>query len=194
MYVSCSHWRIPFTPVRSTRRARRSLSSCSLSCMGHSLFVRGVKPVTKTAAAKVATAAASCYRREATAGIEPAVRVLQTPALPLGYVARQKRGLTVIARPSPLERATRLELVTFSLARRRSTTELCPQVDWHYIAEWLRVQEFRATFLANSPDFVSVTDTRLPSSAGARAGAGWPCRAAPECRATARRPSSGRPG
>ena len=27
---------------------------------------------------------------EATAGIEPAVRVLQTPALPLGYVALQK--------------------------------------------------------------------------------------------------------
>ena len=42
--------------------------------------------------------------------------VLQTPALPLGYVAIS------------LERKTRLELATSSLARRHSTTELLPQL------------------------------------------------------------------
>jgi hypothetical protein len=56
---------------------------------------------------------ASGFFEEATAGFEPAIRVLQTHALPLGYVA--------------VERAMRLELTTFSLARRRSTTELRPQ-------------------------------------------------------------------
>jgi hypothetical protein len=40
------------------------------------------------------------------------VGVLQTPALPLGYAA--------------MERETGLEPATFSLARRRSTTELLP--------------------------------------------------------------------
>ncbi len=45
---------------------------------------------------------------EATPGFEPGVKVLQTSALPLGYVAR-------------LERVTRLELATSTLARWRST-------------------------------------------------------------------------
>ncbi len=43
--------------------------------------------------------------------------VLQTPALPLGYAA---------LRACELERETGLEPATFSLARRRSTTELLP--------------------------------------------------------------------
>ena len=47
---------------------------------------------------------------KATTGFEPVIRVLQTLALPLGHVAIDQ-----------LERATRLELVTFSLARRCST-------------------------------------------------------------------------
>ena len=32
-------------------------------------------------------------RLKATAGFEPAIRVLQTPALPLGYVAAQPAGI-----------------------------------------------------------------------------------------------------
>src|SRR5437588_12912584 len=43
--------------------------------------------------------------------------VLQTPALPLGYVALGMQ----------LEREMGLEPTTFSLARRRSTTELLPR-------------------------------------------------------------------
>ena len=43
--------------------------------------------------------------------------VLQTPALPLGYVASSFR----------MEREMGLEPTTFSLARRRSTSELLPQ-------------------------------------------------------------------
>ena len=43
--------------------------------------------------------------------------VLQTPALPLGYAALSA---------CELERETGLEPATFSLARRRSTTELLP--------------------------------------------------------------------
>ena len=49
------------------------------------------------------------------------VRVLQTLALPLGHDAVKKT-----------ERAMRFELTTFSLARRRTTTVLRPQVDRLY--------------------------------------------------------------
>ena len=52
---------------------------------------------------------------EAPPGIEPGMKVLQTSALPLGYVALK------------VERKTRFELATPSLARRCSTTELFPQ-------------------------------------------------------------------
>ena len=45
---------------------------------------------------------------EAPAGFEPAIKVLQTYALPLGYSA-------------DMERITRLELATSTLARWRST-------------------------------------------------------------------------
>jgi hypothetical protein len=56
------------------------------------------------------------------------MRVLQTLALPLGHVA--KRNRQVVYRPAGqlMERAKRFELSTFSLARRRSTTELHPPV------------------------------------------------------------------
>ena len=50
---------------------------------------------------------------EATAGFEPAMGVLQTPALPLGDVARE-------------ERKTGFEPVTLCLASRCSTTEPLP--------------------------------------------------------------------
>src|SRR5690606_27355981 len=56
----------------------------------------------------------------------PVIRVLQTPALPLGYVAVNGSGRHRACRK--IERAMRFELTTFSLARRRSTTELHPQV------------------------------------------------------------------
>ena len=51
---------------------------------------------------------------EATAGVEPAIEVLQTSALPLGYVAKK------------LERETGFEPATATLARWGSTTELLP--------------------------------------------------------------------
>jgi hypothetical protein len=54
---------------------------------------------------------------EATAGFEPAMKVLQTSALPLGYVANAD---------STEERKTIFELATLSLARRCSTTEPLP--------------------------------------------------------------------
>ena len=54
---------------------------------------------------------------EATTGLEPVIRVLQTRALP-----------TWLRRRVFFERAKRFELSTFSLARRRSTTELHPQL------------------------------------------------------------------
>ena len=52
---------------------------------------------------------------EATTGLEPVIRVLQTRALP-----------TWLRRRDLSERAKRFELSTFSLARRRSTAELHP--------------------------------------------------------------------
>ena len=55
---------------------------------------------------------------EATPRIELGIKVLQTSALPLGYVALK------------VERKTRFELATPSLARRCSTTELFP----HFVA------------------------------------------------------------
>jgi hypothetical protein len=72
---------------------------------------------------------------EATTGFEPVIGVLQTLALPLGYVA-WKTKTDIGGRLWPVdtshrafaERAKRLELSTFSLARRRSTIELHPRV------------------------------------------------------------------
>ena len=61
---------------------------------------------------------------EATTGFEPVIRVLQTLALPLGHVAIKEGRVTNHDRRSgrhALERATGLEPVTFSLARRCST-------------------------------------------------------------------------
>jgi hypothetical protein len=62
---------------------------------------------------------------EARAGIEPAIEVLQTSALPLGYRATEKtpapgRGLAT------LERETGFEPATSTLARSHSTAELLP--------------------------------------------------------------------
>ena len=70
-------------------------------------------------------------------GIEPMMEVLQTSALPLGYVARIPRpGSREFGSRTPrgrggeekkrMERKTRLELATPSLARTCSTTELLP--------------------------------------------------------------------
>ncbi len=61
---------------------------------------------------------------EATPRFELGIRVLQTHALPLGYVAvcviGRKRTLKKVFK-RPLERMTRLELATSTLARLRST-------------------------------------------------------------------------
>ncbi len=55
---------------------------------------------------------------EAVPGFEPGMKVLQTRALPLGYTARHLI----------LERKTRFELATPTLARWCSTTELLPRL------------------------------------------------------------------
>ncbi len=51
---------------------------------------------------------------KAATGFEPMIAILQTAALPLGYAAGK------------MERETRFELATSTLARSRSTTELFP--------------------------------------------------------------------
>ena len=56
---------------------------------------------------------------EAASGFEPEIKVLQTSALPLGYAA------SIIT--SYLERETRFELATSTLARLHSTAELLPR-------------------------------------------------------------------
>ena len=55
---------------------------------------------------------------EATPGFEPGIRVLQTPALPLGYVAMSSL--------ESMERKTGFEPAALALARRCSTAELLP--------------------------------------------------------------------
>src|SRR5690606_6938135 len=92
------------------------------------------------------SAAARCRMRtgvrklEATTGIEPVMEVLQTSALPLGYMAPKDTSLFAASfeRGGPrcwgrgegkMERKTRLELATPSLARTCSTTELLPPDD-----------------------------------------------------------------
>ena len=57
---------------------------------------------------------------EATTGFEPVIGVLQTLALPLGYVAQSKTHVR------GMERKTGFEPATFSLARRRATTAPLP--------------------------------------------------------------------
>ena len=64
-------------------------------------------------------------RLEARAGIEPAIEVLQTSALPLGYRALEKTPAGGEGRQS-LERETGFEPATSTLARSHSTTELLP--------------------------------------------------------------------
>ena len=56
------------------------------------------------------------YRMAGALGFEPRLTVLETVALPLNYA------------PKKMERKTRFELATPSLARRCSTTELFPHV------------------------------------------------------------------
>ena len=67
---------------------------------------------------------------EASTGFEPVGRVLQTLALPLGHDAIQQTK----------ERAMGFEPTTFSLARRRSTTEPRPQVLAFLLAESAETQ------------------------------------------------------
>ena len=69
--------------------------------------------VFKTAAFDHSAISRVLFYLEATPGFEPGIRALQAPALPLGYIA--------------MERETRFELATPTLARLCSTTELFPQ-------------------------------------------------------------------
>ena len=68
----------------------------------------------KSLASASSATAADKTKLEATPRIELGIKVLQTSALPLGYVALK------------MERKTRFELATPSLARRCSTAELFP--------------------------------------------------------------------
>ncbi len=87
---------------------------------------------------------------EATTGFEPVVRVLQTLALPLGHVALDNNKQLIVA--CTLERAMGLEPTTFSLARRRSTTEPRPHFcrcltdDLEYSITRTNRQPFRSIF------------------------------------------------
>ena len=69
---------------------------------------------------------------EASTGFGPVVRVLQTLALPLGHDASSNCGLPIDYLQSAIrnsfERAMGFGPTTFSLARRRSTTELRPHM------------------------------------------------------------------
>ena len=62
---------------------------------------------------------------EARAGIEPAIEVLQTSALPLGYRATEKTPAQGEGWQT-LERETGFEPATSTLARSHSTAELLP--------------------------------------------------------------------
>ena len=76
---------------------------------------------------------------EATTGFEPVMEVLQTSALPLGHVAMQLREIACRSAGRSrdgLERAMGFEPTTFSLARRRSTTELHPRAVEDTVKEW----------------------------------------------------------
>ncbi len=67
------------------------------------------------------------------------MEVLQTSALPLGHVAAQLREIACRSAGrsrNGLERAMGFEPTTFSLARRRSTTELHPQPVEDTVKEW----------------------------------------------------------
>ena len=69
------------------------------------------------------------FSLEATLRIELRMRVLQTRALPLGYVAinfKSKRQVILPAALLFMERETRFELAASALARQRSTTEPFP--------------------------------------------------------------------
>ena len=112
---------------------------------------------------------------EATPGFEPGMRALQAPALPLGYAAlccwwcprpdlnRYKHNVRGILSPlrlpiSPpgqtltckrkMERETRFELATPTLARLCSTTELFPRCKKRrkYIRSFLKCKDNRALF------------------------------------------------
>ena len=100
--------------------------------------------------------APGCYQpicTEATTGFEPVMAVLQTAAFPLGYVAVNG------------ERAMGFEPMTFSLARRCSTTEPRPHTDYPYC-------ECRSPDLNWGPfDFQSnALPTELPRRVKQRAG------------------------
>ena len=72
---------------------------------------------------------------EAASGFEPEIKVLQTSALPLGYAA------SIIT--SYLERETRFELATSTLARLHSTAELLPRGTCVFTADRFRKTAFR---------------------------------------------------
>ena len=79
-------------------------------------YPRDFKSLASASSATAADNLKKEIKMEATPRIELGIKVLQTSALPLGYVALK------------VERKTRFELATPSLARRCSTTELFPQI------------------------------------------------------------------
>lgn len=64
--------------------------------------------------------------REVTAGIEPAIELLQSPALTTWLRHQTRHGMEPHECPHGRERKTGVEPATFSLARRRATTAPLP--------------------------------------------------------------------
>ena len=108
-----------------------SQSSCSLRGDGENRSLR--------AAGNHRDPSAPIELQKATTGFEPVMEVLQTSALPLGHVATRLREIACRSAGrsrNGLERAMGFEPTTFSLARRRSTTELHPRPDEDTVKEW----------------------------------------------------------
>ena len=70
-------------------------------------------------------------RFKATAGFEPAIRVLQTPALPLGYVAAFPRGDQRDANPIKTAADCQICLSGVSLMAVAEEVESEPKADWN---------------------------------------------------------------
>ena len=114
--LACSFWRRrpDLTPLRGTGACLcMPVAGIRLRRTGSCL---GVTPHKRKN-----TPAGCSFLLEAPPGLEPGVRDLQSRALPLGYGAAYEICGRGSVRKSFLERLTRLELATSTLARWRST-------------------------------------------------------------------------
>ncbi len=84
----------------------------------------GIEPVTSSVSGKRATAAPIALRRrtgcgesEVATGFEPVYTALQAVASPLGHATKCAHRIAPLDRETYLERMTRFELATLTLAR-----------------------------------------------------------------------------